>query len=1112
MLDLGLFGEMRLAGTDCPLPPGHRPKALLGWLALHPGRHSRSRLAGVLWPDVRESSARASLRSALWALRPAIGSVLISDRDAVGLGPDIRVDVREFRRLLAVGEIEAAVGLAADELLRDIDDDWVVRARADIDRDLAAALADLTARAVAAGDKTGALRWARQWAARCPLDEAAGHALIRALMDAGDASAAADAYRRLRDGLRVELGVTVSAEISALVAPARISAPHLDATPPLDPEPHSGGGRASQPDRKEADRLVGRDQQYAVLADMWRQARAGEGTTVLIEGEGGIGKTRLVQELIGTAEKAGGCLAVLAGAAPGNPAPFAVWTEALSDLPGPAGGADDEVPCRWQADLAPIVPALGYRDAAATTPGRPKASGDPRLDQVRLYEAVVQYLGYTCRQAPLLLALEDLHAADNASLELVAYAGRRLRRLPVLLVLTRRELPARAQLDAVLAALRARGALGAEIRLGPLDAAASRRLIRSAADLPERMIARIAQVGGGNPLLTVEAARSAAAAGAATGAAAGVAATGVAATGVAAGVAATGVAATEERAIELTGADLAGTVRRAIGTLSVPARLFAEFAAVAGRDLDRAEVAALPLPSPARHAAEALGCGLLRTAGGRCGYRHALLRDAVYQSIPDPQRARLHSEFAALLRQRGTSGRRPPAAEIARHLLLAGQEDQAAAQLVIAARDARAVAALAEAAGFLTEAVRIIPDDAELSVELAEVEAFRGLLASSDRAFEHAMERIAPEDSGALVSAWLRRGRWLRGGICHPRESRRCYRSALDVLDREPDEDRLARAEALAGLAWAEAVGGDPAAVDPLLAEADQILGERPDDLLAHDISVVRAHTLIRAGRFTECYAPLVAAANAAGRAGRPDMAYSCLANAASAATAAGDPGRALDFADRALSLVTPNGLLRLCVYAQVARSEILRRLGRTAEARQACEAAGGYASRVGVAEVDGLVHAERGLLAASAGDHVTAAADLGEALRLDAPVSRAATRLRLAEALARSGLPEQAEAELRAAVLEPVGLADFPATLVAWMSRVQGLVALARGDMPLARRRLTESAASWQRIVESLDGGQAGAGYAAALIDLGRPPLTALVEPAAELASVRCDLAAIRS
>ena len=738
----------------------------------------------------------------------------------------------------------------------------------------------------------------------------------------------------------------------------------------------------------------------------------------------------------------------------------------------------------WTADLARIVPALALATAGA---GPATGTGsDPQLERVKLCEAVVQFVAWASGRAPVLLTFEDLHQSDLASLELIAYTGRRLSRLPVLLILTRRKLPSRQDLDAVFGALRSRGAVVTEIALAPLSDAAARALIEASADLPSTTVAQIVTMAAGSPLLAVETARAAA------------------------------------RDDANLAASLGGAARLAIGRLSGQARVFVEFLAAAGRDLDRREIASLPLRSPALAAAEALGSGLLRADGGAVGFRHALLRDAVYLEIPDPIRARLHGEIAQLLRKRGRppdsgalpvrgSRRGPRAAEIARHLILAGQDEQAVSHLVLAAQDARTVAAMAEAATFLIEATAIAPHDPDLLVELAEVEAFRGRLEFSDRAFDRALEEISPHDADALISAWLRRGRWLRGGICHPRESRRSYQNALDVLDRDPLSDLPARAEALAGMAWAEAVAGDPAEVDELLAQADRILdGDRPGDLLAHDIGVARGHALIRAGRFTDSFGPLIAASAAAGRAGRPDMSYSCLSNAASAAACAGEFGRALDFADRCLPLVTPNGLLRLGVYAQTARSAILRRLGRLTEASQACDAAAGLSDRAGLPELDGLVDQERGLLALACADPAAAATSLARALDLHAPVSRTATRLRRAEALALSGQLELAEAELREAAFEPVASSDFPPALVPQMSRVQALIASARGDTALAERRLTESVAGWQRIAGTLDSAQAGAGYVAALIDLGRPPVSSLVEPARELAIASAELSAL--
>ena len=1083
VLEIRVIGELdvRLGGTAAELPASRRARALLAWLALHPGRHPRSRLAGLFWPDVLDASARASLRSAIWALRsalgPAAGQYLGADRDTVTLaGPGLRVDVREVRRLIAQGAPEAALAWCRGDLLQDLDDDWVASAREELGRDIAAALSDLAGRAAAAGDSAAALGWARRRAAAYPLDEPAAADLIRMLIEAGDAPGALAAYARLRQRLASELGIRVSPETTALVEPLRAGAgPTGAASPAGQGSPAAGPGYAPPGTAG----FVGRERELAELIRAWRAASDGYGTAVLTEGEGGIGKTRLVAELSATAQRpaagsearAPTCVTVTA-VGPGRAAPFSIWTDALSDLVAIIGAPpEDQVPA---APLARIVPVLAGR--ADGPPGR-RAAADPQLERVQLCEAVVQFLGWAARSSPLLLAFEDLHAADAASLELIAYAGRRISRLPVLFILTRRPEPARQDLDAVVAALRARHALAAGLRLGPLADDAARTLVRGTADLPDPVVSEVVRCAAGSPLLAVETARAAGDGGLVAG--------------------------------------LAGAVRIAVGRLSRPARTLVEFAAAAGRDLDRAEVAALPLPNPVRAAAEALGCGLLKAEDGRTGFRHALLAEAVYQDIVDPARARLHGALAQLLRQRGQQARRgartPHAAEIARHLRLAGQDEQAVAYLAAAARGARSVAAMAEADSFLTEALQIGPDDPDLLVELAEVNALRGLTGRSDQAFNRALELIAPQDSGALIGAWLRRGRWLRGGVCHPRESRRSYQNALDVLDRDPDADRPGRAEALAGLAWAEAVAGDPGAAGELLAAVDRALGgSHPGDLLAHDIGVARGHALIRAGQFTASFGPLIAASAAAGRAGRPDMAYSCMSNAASAAACAGDFGRALDFADRCLPLVIPNGLLRLSVYAQTARSAILRRLGRAAEARQACDAAAAYADRAGLPDLDGLVRCERGLLALAASDPPAAVAEFTAALELDAPVSRPATRLRLAAALALAGRPDQAERELRAVALEPVGPGDFPAALVAQLSRVQGLVAAARGDVALAGRRLAEALTAWRRIAHAPDSRRAGAGYVASLIDLGRPPVSTLIEPAREIAAIEAELSAL--
>ncbi len=1079
-LQVRLLGELgaEFDGTAVTLPTSRRACALLAWLALRPGPHSRSRLAALLWPDVLDASARASLRSALWALRAALGPTaseyLHAGRDHVELAGDgLAVDVRELDRLLEAGCAQEAVALCRGDLLAQFDADWVLDAR---DEHLSRLCGAYAALAVAAEDD-GQLTTARDWAARrtaaMPLDEQAARELIRLLVAVGDQAGAVAAYQRLAARLGAELGIGPAAETTRLVSALREEPP----APPLPAAPAAGAGKG-------AGRLVGRDGEVRALLRHWQASRAGSGTAVAITGDGGMGKTRLAREILDAAAADGALTATAAAGGPGATAPFALWSELLDDLISQTGPLPKPPP-HGDGDLDTLLAAIRTGARAPAT--------EPRLDRIRFFEATVALLSWAARDRPLALALEDLHAADRSSLELVAYAGRRITRQPVLLVLTRRRLPPRAELDAVLAALRARGTLGAEFDLGPLPAAALDELVGLTTRIPAAHRERIVRLAAGNPLLAVETARYAAHDGDPA-------------------------------------AGLAGATRQAMARLSPAARLFTELAAVAGRDLDRAEVASLPLlDNPSGAAAEALGSGLLHSSAERTGFRHQLLCEAVYQDLPDPVRARRHETLATWLREReprGSAVRPSPArnaAEIARHFRLAGQADLAADQLVRAAAAARMVAALPEAAAYLTEAVSLAGQagaapDPELLIELADVQAWRGMLPDSDAAFGRALELIATEDHDALAAAWLRRGHWLRGGICHPRESLRSYRAALDCCDRGGGTDPLILIESLAGMAWAQATAGDAGEADDLLVKAEGLLSEVTGasparvSRLSHDIDTARAHALLRAGRFTESYGPLIAASAAAGRAGRPDLAYSCLANAASAAACAGDLPRALDFADRCLPLVVPTGLLRPCVYTHSARTALLRLLGRLGEARVACDAAAAAAERIGLAELEGLVHHDRGLLATAAGEHKAAAGELGLALDLGAPVSRPLTRLLRAEALARDGRPDDAEHELRGVALEPVSPADLPDTLVARMSHVQGLIALQRGNRSLAERRLREAESGWLRRSRQDHGerdSESGQGYVAALIDLGRPPVAALVEPARELAALRADIAA---
>jgi len=262
--------------------------------------------------------------------------------------------------------------------------------------------------------------------------------------------------------------------------------------------------------------------------------------------------------------------------------------------------------------------------------------------------------------------------------------------------------------------------------------------------------------------------------------------------------------------------------------------------------------------------------------------------------------------------------------------------------------------------------------------------------------------------------------------------------------------------------------------------------------------------SLIRRGRFTECEAVAERGGAAARRTGRPDLAYSIWIHAACALSAAGNLTGALQAADAAVTAT--RGMTVIEVPCLAARAFVLSRLGRHDEGLALAAERLALAERMDSPGAAALARHDAGLICLAAGRHDEAAQLLGQALAEGAEVSRPAARLARAEALARSGRPDDAAAELRRAALEPVRDADLPWALVPRMARVQGLIALARGDHALARRRLGEAADGWQRHLRH----DAGTEFMATVVDLARPPIVGLVEPEWELRRLTAELAGL--
>ena len=437
-----------------------------------------------------------------------------------------------------------------------------------------------------------------------------------------------------------------------------------------------------------------------------------------------------------------------------------------------------------------------------------------------------------------------------------------------------------------------------------------------------------------------------------------------------------------------------------------------------------------------------------------------------------------------------TAARSPDlvAAEVAGHLHRAGRDDLAGPRWQRAARHARSLGAMPEAARFWAEAVRCDPEAVGPRLELAEAFGWLGQDADFEREWQAALQRLPAEGQSV---AWNRRGKVLGLIICNLRAGLAAYQQAVELLP--ADAPRLLRVEILIGAAWCESVAGDPARGAALLDQAASLVAD-PDDTIVAEMAHAKVASLARQGRFSECEAVAGRGGAAARRAGRPDLAFSIWLVTACALSVAGDMAGALRAADAAVAAT--RGIPVIEVRCLAGRAFVLSRLGRHDEALSLAAEQLAKAERMDSPAAAALARHDAGLISLAAGHYAEAARMLAEALAEGAEVSRPAARLARAEALARSGRPDDAAAELRQAALEPVRDADLPWALVPRMARVQGLIALARGDHALARRRLGEAADSWRRHLRH----DAGTEFMATVVDLARPPIVGLVEPEWEL------------
>lgn len=612
------------------LPLAARDAALLAWLALE-GPTPRGRLAALLWPDSEAEAARNTLRQRLFQLKRQLGADLVVGQASLALADGVSHDLDEADEVLADTPLDPGPELAA----------WLTQQRERRRGRVRHSLAELADMAEHARDYDDALSHARELLALEPLSEDAHRRLIRLHYLAGDRSAALLAFDRCEQVLKDEVGTRPSADTLALLGAVELSR-HLP-----------GQALAPPPAVLRPPRLVGRARELQAARGAWRL-----GQIVTVVGEAGLGKTRLLQELAD--ERAD---AVLAQARPGDAVvPYSAFARLLRAVVERAPG------CRPVAAGGALLRLLP--DAGNAPLLQAAAAGSPEAQRLALQRAVHELLQSAAAQGLGTLLFDDLHFADDASLDLLLALLRPEAGVALRWGLAQRPAEGSPALAALHETLVEDQALTV-VTLQLLDELQLQELVESLAlegvDA-KALAAQLFRLTGGNPLFALETLRQ---------------------------------GCVESR---LAGEALprptsvARLIERRLQRLSPPALRLARCAAVAGQDFS-AELAAHVLGVQALDLADAWveldAAQVLRDAG----FAHDLIHDAVLASVPPPVAQPLHAAIAAFM-----AGRDAAPGRIAQHWDRAGRDAEAAAAFMAAAAVAHAAGRRAEEAVLLADA------------------------------------------------------------------------------------------------------------------------------------------------------------------------------------------------------------------------------------------------------------------------------------------------------------------------------------------------------------------------------------------------------------------------
>jgi oligopeptide transport system substrate-binding protein len=527
-LRMYLLGTLDIHWGDLslPKPPTLKSQSLLAYLILHRHRpQPRDRLVGLFWADRPERKARSSLSTSLWHIRRCLPdeALILSDPYSAQFDPqaDTWLDVEAFEAQATCDDIpslEAALALYRGDFLDGFYTDWIMNERYRLQALCLEALAQLMVGYERQANYQAALSAALRLLGQDPLREDAHRLAMRAYCWLGQRNEALEQYLRCAELVQGELGaepMVDTIELYQAILEGRFAVGRAPESLPAQVaviEPAPAAGR-SPLDVLMASPLVGRDRELAFLHGCWqealsqagREAQAEGGRLVLIRGEAGVGKTRLVEEFASQLRWQG--VQVLWGRCYEfeRLLPYQPIAEALrSMLPALTPMELADLPAWALGEVARLVPEL-----AGHVPDREiPSSGDSDQQQARLFEGLTQVLAKLASRGPLFIALEDLHWATESTLGLTHYLARQLGGQPILIVGTfRREAVGRRHPLRAFRRQLSREGIARPLRLSRLSLASVQAVVTQLSGAGESVLplaARLYQETEGNPFFVME--------------------------------------------------------------------------------------------------------------------------------------------------------------------------------------------------------------------------------------------------------------------------------------------------------------------------------------------------------------------------------------------------------------------------------------------------------------------------------------------------------------------------------------------------------------------------------------------------------------------------------